>query len=217
MKLKAQTHTTRTYVIQTQPHLALKVMTFSLLFALSVALLTSCSQTASKTDSKGAESASSTEAKPQSNFDVVAYSGPTFTLPTPDGSTLTFTDLLGQGKPLVVNFWGTWCPPCRREMPEFVRIYKEYQPQGLQLVGVALRDTPQRVSAYTGKEGITWPMALGELETARAFGGISAVPTTIFYDSQGLELSRYVGPMSYEMFKERVVAALRHEQELASS
>ncbi len=201
----------------------LKVLSLGVLFALSVGLLTSCAESTSKTKSDSTEvsqEAKEKESPPDqsvvSNFDVSGYEGPTFTLATPDGSTMTFTDMLGQGKPLVVNFWGTWCGPCRREMPEFVKIYDEYKTKGLQLVGVALRDTPEKVNAYTSQAGVKWPMVLGNVETAKAFGGITGVPTTIFYDSQGLELSRYVGPMSFTMFKARLDAALQHESEIAS-
>ncbi len=205
----------------------LKALSFAVLFALSVGLLTSCSESTSKTKPDSSEvSKEGTEkeftpdqsvtSNTVSNFDLSAYEGPTFTLATPDGSTMTFTDMLGKGKPLVVNFWGTWCGPCRREMPEFVKIYDEYKSKGLQLVGIALRDTPEKVKAYTSQAGIKWPMVLGNVETAKAFGGITGIPTTIFYDSQGLELSRYVGPMSFKMFKERLDSALLHESELAS-
>lgn len=208
---------------QTQHNSSFKALPASLLLAVSLIGFISCSQSASETKTDTAKSADETSesespsaTETQSSFDVSAYSGPTFTLPTSDGSTMTFTDLLGRGKPLAVNFWGTWCPPCRREMPEFVKIYKEYQPKGVQIVGVALRDTPEKVMAYTSQNGITWPMVLGTIKTAQDYGGIRAVPTTIIYDSQGKELSRYVGPMSYNMFKERLDAALEHEKEIAS-
>ena len=197
-----------------------KALAAGILLALSIGLLNACSQTDTKSESDSSDvSSNKTEftATPEaakSNFDAVSYNGPTFTLATPDGSTMTFTDMLGQGKPLVVNFWGTWCGPCRREMPEFVRIYQEYE--GLQLVGIALRDTPEKVTAYTTQKGIKWPMVIGNMKTVQDFGGISGVPTTIIYDSQGLELSRYVGPMSYEMFKERLDEAFSHETEIAS-
>ncbi len=208
---------------QTQHNSALGALSVNLLLAASLISFISCSKSASEAQADTAKNADATSesAAPsttatQSNFDADAYSGPTFTLPTSDGSTMTFTDLLGRGKPLVVNFWGTWCPPCRREMPEFVKIYKEYQPKGVQIVGVALRDTPEKVMAYTSQNGITWPMVLGDIKTAQDYGGIRAVPTTIIYDSQGKELSRYVGPMTYDMFKERLDVALEHEKEIAS-
>ncbi len=194
-----------------------RLLSISILFALSFALMISCAETSSKTESDTTDDVSSAlQVVEKSNFDASAYSGPDFTLATSDGSTMTFTDFLGRGKPVVVNFWGTWCPPCRREMPEFVRIYEEYQSQGLQLVGIALRDTPDKINSYTSQNGINWPMVIGNLETAKAFGNINAVPTTIFFDSQGSELSRNVGPISYDKFKEQIESALLHENEIAS-
>lgn len=147
-------------------------------------------------------------------FDVSSYSGPTFTLETDDGQVASFTDFLGRG-PVALNFWGTWCPPCRREMPEFQEIYSEYKSRGVEFVGVSLKDTPAKVAAYIAQGGFTWPQVIGNLQTAQDFGGLSGVPTTIFFDSRGTELERYTGMLGKEQLRLILNRALEHEKELA--
>ncbi|MFQ5607849.1 MAG: TlpA family protein disulfide reductase, partial [Candidatus Zixiibacteriota bacterium] len=123
-------------------------------------------------------SARKTETKAPSKpvFDAVAYTGPRFSLPSVDGKIVNFTDLMGKG-PVALNFWGTWCAPCRREMPEFKRIWAEYEEKGVQIMGVALRDTRERVALYTTQQGITWPQVIGTQRTAIDYGYITGVPT----------------------------------------
>ncbi len=148
-------------------------------------------------------------------FDVNSYTGPNFSLASAEGPVVKFTDLLGKG-PVVLNFWGTWCGPCRYEMPELKRIWAEYESKGVLLVGVALRDTPLRVTNYTTQQGITWMQLIGTYQTTIDYGNIVGVPTTIIYSSQGVELSRYVGPMSYDMLRNRLDNSLANEADQAS-
>lgn len=93
-----------------------------------------------------------------------------------------------QGKVLIVNFWAPWCPPCRDEIPGFIRLQGTYGPQGLQFVGVAL-DDPDKVRAFAEETGMNYPVLLGELEAAalsRAAGNrLGGLPYTLVLDRQG--------------------------------
>lgn len=186
--------------------------------ALGIALcgfaLVSCGSS-SNAEKPGSQNKTEIASAAKPAFDVNTYSGPNFSLTAVDGSIVKFTDLLGKG-PVALNFWGTWCGPCRREMPEFKRIWAEYEPRGVQIVGVALRDTRQRVITYTTQQEINWLQVMGVPQTAIDYGYINGIPTTIIFSSQGLELSRYVGPMPYSLFKQRLDEALANEADQAT-
>lgn len=111
-------------------------------------------------------------------------------------------------QPTVINVWGTWCPPCRREIPELVLLNAEFEKKGVALLGLAVRDTPQKVEAYAANNNMTWLMMMGERKHLNSLGAITGVPTTIFYNRDGKEVQRFVGPRSYDVFKEAFEAIL---------
>ena len=197
-----------------------RIAGYVFVFGVMLAFGAACSESSSKANA-GASGKTETSDKPdkvESTFDAQSYTGPTFSLPlAKDGSIVKFTDFLGKGAPVVLNFWGTWCPPCRREMPEFVRVYADYKEKGVEIIGVALRENAPRVNDFTSRNGITWPQVIGTPQTAMDYGRITGVPTTIIYDSQGTELNRYVGPLSESMFRKLLDEALAHEATLAKS
>jgi len=120
-----------------------------------------------------------------------------------DGNAWDFENYKGK-QPLMINFWGTWCPPCRHEMPDLKKIYDEYKPQGLEIIGIAVNDTPGKVKAYTEKGGYDWVMLMVSREAAKYFKLGAGVPTTIFIDRDGNETGRYVGMRTYNDFKKAV-------------
>ena len=151
-------------------------------------------------------------------------------LASQDGKTSTVTfaaaDLTGKvressewiGKrPVVINFWGTWCPPCRREIPELVKLYDEYKDTGLEIISLAINDTPAKVDNYTRQNGMNWTMLMADRKLAVDYK-ITGVPTTIFLDKEGnivkvkdytgKLVDRFVGPRPYETFKEAFEAIL---------
>jgi len=117
-----------------------------------------------------------------------------------DGTLHHYTEWVGR-KPVVINFWGSWCPPCRREIPELVKMYKEFSPQGVQMVSLAGgSDTPDKVRSFSSQHGMKWTMLMANQHALQQFG-ITGFPTTIFIDKTGKEVGRFVGPRSYDMFK----------------
>ncbi len=143
----------------------------------------------------------------QPTFDPASYTGPTFELETMNGSVVKFTDYLGKG-PVALNFWGTWCPPCRRELPDFKQVYSDYRTKGVEIVGVSIRDTKEKLQSFTAENGIEWPQLIGLQETLIDFGNITAVPTTILYDRAGKEIYRHRGPLSDAEFRQQLDMAL---------
>jgi len=118
-----------------------------------------------------------------------------------DGKVHPSSEWLGK-QPMVINFWGTWCPPCRREIPDLVRVYDEYRSQGVALVSLAVNDEVANVRAYTAEHGMNWVQLIAEPQDMSAFGEIRGVPTTIFFDRNGKEVKRFVGAQSYDDFKQ---------------
>ena len=118
----------------------------------------------------------------------------------PDGSQHQMSEWIGK-QPLVVNFWGTWCPPCRAELPDLIRLYDEYKPQGVEIVGIAIRDKPYQVTAFAEQAGLKWVMLMVDDQLRRGFNLSGSVPTTIFYDKDGNEKARFVGRKDYDTFK----------------
>ncbi|MDD3528652.1 MAG: TlpA disulfide reductase family protein [Gallionellaceae bacterium] len=101
-----------------------------------------------------------------------------------------------RGKVLVLNFWAPWCPPCRAEIPGFIRLHDRYGERGLQFVGVAL-DDPGKVAAFADAAGIPYPLLLGEPAATglpQAAGNRSGgLPYTVVFDRRGNAIANHVG------------------------
>ncbi|HUV30890.1 MAG TPA: redoxin domain-containing protein [Acidobacteriota bacterium] len=104
-------------------------------------------------------------------------------------------------QPVVINFWGTWCPPCRREIPDLVRLYSEYKPQGVEIVSFAVRDRPEAVRRYAEKARMEWVMLMMDEQVYKDYQLTGGVPTTIFLDVTGKEVGRFVGMRDYTTLK----------------
>jgi thiol-disulfide isomerase/thioredoxin len=106
-----------------------------------------------------------------------------------------------KGKIMVVNFWATWCPPCRAEIPEFVRFQKQYEKQGVQFVGIAI-DQKSKVQAFAKENGMNYPVLLGDLagiDLAKRIGNNEGgLPYTVVVDRKGQIITTQLGTMSFE-------------------
>jgi len=115
-----------------------------------------------------------------------------------------------QGQVLVVNFWATWCAPCREEIPGFVRMQERYGPRGLQFVGIAI-DQPDKVAEFSREFHINYPLLIGGLETVelmrQAGNRAGVLPYTLVIDRDGKLVSREPGGLK-EARLERIVQPL---------
>lgn len=106
---------------------------------------------------------------------------PYFALATLDGETLTLEDL--KGNVIVLNFWATWCAPCRVEIPDLIEMQAELGDEGVRFVGISLdHDGVDVVRAYGEEAGFNYPIVMDDGEVADAYGGVYALPTTIVID-----------------------------------
>jgi thiol-disulfide isomerase/thioredoxin len=126
-----------------------------------------------------------------------------FELMSLDGSKARLSDF--RGKKVLLNFWATWCPPCREEMPEMEKFHKDNKNNQVVILGVNLTTSEGSVSDvenYINQEGITFKILLDqEGQVGNIYRPIS-IPTTYFIDSDGVIRNKYTGPMSYEMMQD---------------
>ena len=117
---------------------------------------------------------------------------PDFTLESLDGTSLRLSDL--RGKAVLLNFWATWCGPCKIEMPWFIELQKEYGPQGLQVVGVAMDDSSKDdIAKFAREMGVNYPVLLGKEAVGDAYGGVPALPETFFIGRDGKIVDKIIG------------------------
>jgi cytochrome c biogenesis protein CcmG/thiol:disulfide interchange protein DsbE len=108
---------------------------------------------------------------------------PDFTLALLDGSQVTLSDLRGQV--VVLNFWASWCSPCRREAPALQSVWETYHNQGVAFVGVTYRDAKEASRAFVEEYGLTYPNGLDEMGRVSSVYGVTAVPETYVIDRTG--------------------------------
>jgi thiol-disulfide isomerase/thioredoxin len=124
---------------------------------------------------------------------------PEFQLAGLDGKPVTLA--ASKGKVIVVNFWATWCGPCRAEIPDLVRLQNKYKDR-LQILGLAVDDDdPDAVKKFAAEFGINYPVALATNEIRLEYGGIPALPTSFVLDSEGRVVQKHEGlrdPVLYE-------------------
>ncbi len=116
-----------------------------------------------------------------------------------------------RGKLLVVNFWATWCPPCREEIPHFVQTQRDLADKGVQFVGIAL-DTPQQVAPFALEMNINYPLLIGginEQEALRKLGNPSGgLPYTLIYDKTGVLRERIIGGLDQRRLQQALAPYL---------
>ncbi len=128
---------------------------------------------------------------------VPAFAGdkaPTFALKSADGTSIDLAKL--RGKVVVVNFWATWCGPCRMEIPGFIDVYNRYKSKGVEIIGISVDGGGWKVlKPYLEKNKISYPIVLDNANVAGAYGGIYAIPTTFIVDKQGMIAGKHIGFM----------------------
>jgi len=112
-----------------------------------------------------------------------------FTLRSLDGNEIKLSDTRGQV--VIIDFWATWCPPCRNSIPTFIRLYNKYHERGFTILGIGL-DDEDALLKHRNEMGIPYPILVGDNDIAKAYG-VSGIPKTIFVDKQGKVRKTQVG------------------------
>jgi cytochrome c biogenesis protein CcmG/thiol:disulfide interchange protein DsbE len=131
---------------------------------------------------------------------------PDFALPDLKNNTVKLSAYDGQVR--IVDFWATWCPPCRKEIPHFQALHEKYGDQGLKVIGVALGEEASVVQPFVDRMKMTYTSLLGDTQVAQQFGGIEAIPTTFVIDKKGRVYKKYIGYRDYETFERDVLALM---------
>lgn len=108
-----------------------------------------------------------------------------------------------KGKVIILDFWATWCPPCRKEIPDFIRLYDNYKDKGLVIIGISSESEDTLKNFCTDAE-VNYPIAIGTREIQQAYGGIQYIPTTFIIDKKGNIVNKHVGFTSYEVFESEI-------------
>ncbi len=135
---------------------------------------------------------------------------PDFELPALDGKNLKLSDF--RGKAVLLNFWATYCGPCKVEMPWFVELQKEYGPQGFQIVGVANDDaSTEEIAKFAKEMGVNYPILIGKDAVSDRYS-VSVLPTSFFLDREGKLIAREFGLQSRSVFVDHIKQAMRQGQ-----
>ncbi len=140
-----------------------------------------------------------TDARP-ANFD--------FTLQDMNGEAVSFTEL--KGKVVLLNFWATWCGPCKIEVPWFVEFAEQYKADGLAVVGVSIDDTADKIQEFAEQYDVDYPMlvGLGQDDFMESYGPIWGVPMTFFIDRDGALCRTHAGIASRDDFEKDITDLL---------
>jgi len=134
---------------------------------------------------------------------------PDFSLKSlPDGRQVQLSAL--RGKAVLINFWATYCGPCKEEMPFLVDLQKRYGPEGLQILGVTMDDADEKaIIEFTRKMGVNYPILQGTDKMADSYGGINGLPTTFFVGRSGKVVKELLGSAEKPVFEDLVKQSLQ--------
>ena len=169
-------------------------------FLIAMALLTVVSQ---------ARDAENPETNPDS---LAGKAAPDFTLTNLSGATVRLSDF--KGKVVLLDFWATWCPPCRREIPDFTQLQRQYGVQGFTMLGIALDDEGAAVvKPFAQKLGVNYPLVIGNTKIAAAYGGIQALPTAFLIGRDGKVVKSIVGARDKSAWEQTIESQLRQTKD----
>jgi peroxiredoxin len=141
--------------------------------------------------------------------DLRGKRAPDFTLRTIEGKKLSLSDY--RGKAVLINFWATWCAPCKIEMPWLIALRTQYAPQGFEILGVSEddADTPHaKLAKFGQEEGLNYPLLVGDDAISRKYGGVEFLPTSYFVGRDGKIVAETAGLVSKDEVEASIKKAL---------
>ena len=133
---------------------------------------------------------------------AVHSDAPDFSLQDLDGRPLTLS--ANRGKVVLLNYWATWCTPCRAEIPQFEEFQNNYGPQGFQVMGISMDDDAKAVRDFYQQFKMNYPVAMGTDKVAQAYGGILGLPVTFLIGRDGRIAAKYVGAAQLSVVEQEI-------------
>lgn len=165
--------------------------------------LTGCQDKKSESEGNNQASKDSLLAENENRADLA----PDFKLPRTDGSELKLSDY--KGKIVIIDFWATWCPPCRRGIPDLIDIQKKYSEQVV-IIGISLdTETKPDVMPFIKQYGINYPIVYGNMEVVQSYGNIQAIPTSFIVDQNGQIVDKHVGLVDKAAYLSKIEELLK--------
>lgn len=153
--------------------------------------------------SRNSEKSNSQHVVTADGGNAAAKSAPNFELKALNGGTVKLSDF--RGRVLVLNFWATYCAPCRVEMPWLIDFYQRYKAQGLEIVGVSMDDVDQKqVNAFAKEMNVNYTILLGNHSVGAAYGGVRFLPQTFLIDRDGQIVTNLIGIKTKRDFEENI-------------
>jgi len=135
---------------------------------------------------------------------------PDFKLKLTNGKDIKLSD--HKGKIVIIDFWATWCPPCRKGIPDLIDIQKRYD-KNLVIIGISLdTETKDDVVPFINKIGINYPVAYGNMEVVQAYGNIQAIPTSFIVDQKGNIVDTHVGLVDKSVYVNKIEELLKKKK-----
>ena len=134
---------------------------------------------------------------------------PEFSLPELTGQTLDLSAY--RGKVVLLDFWATWCDPCREEIPHFVELQTKYRDQGLQIIGISMDDGPEPVREFYQRFHMNYPVAMGNAKIGELYGEVLGLPIAFLISRDGRIEAKHIGATDRSVFEREIQGLLQSQ------
>lgn len=134
---------------------------------------------------------------------------PDFTLSQLDGQPLRLSSY--RGKIVLLDFWATWCEPCREEIPHFIELQNKYGQRGFQIIGVSMDDTPDPVRTFYQQYHMNYPVVMGNSGIGEQYGGVLGLPIAFLLDRDGRITAKHIGAAKPEAIEKEAIALMQNQ------